>query len=273
MLRRNAGTVLIVTTLVTLLLIAVGLSLAHDKLTDLALELTEHLFAIVLTVFVFERVLARREERRWLAAKEWLYMTLLEEIDDLLEQLLPARVPIEEGEETAGEVAVYEVTGGRVHFGEVKTYGLLRLLVNPDGKDLQSHVLWYAKELGPVQYVSLAKSALSKTREQVRETFRSSARLMEADITTMLMSFEQATVAAIRHIDSAASMREEMLEVVPNLYDEESAKQRIQEADNNLAFVTSMVIESVVRSATNPKVWLEDRIHSREGELPFQHLQ
>src|SRR5919202_1713858 len=270
MLRRNMSTVLVATALATLLLIAFSLSLAQDELPTLALDLTEHLFGIVLAVFVFERVLDWREERRWLAAKEWLYMTLLEEIDALLEQLLPASVPMEE---TAGEVTVYEVTGGRVQFGEVKTYGLLRLLVKPDDKDLQAHVLWYIKELGPVQYVSLAKAALSRTQEQIRETFRSSARLMEADITTMLMSFEQSSVAALGHVDSALTMREKMLEEVPHLYDEESAEYRAREADYELAFATSMIVESVVDSAMKPKAWLEERIHGREGELPFQRLR
>ena len=79
-------------------------------------------------------------------------------------------------------------------------------------KDLQSDIFWYATELGPLRYVELAKEALSDTRAQIRDTFGSSARLMDADITTMLISFEQAAMAAIRHLDSAANMRNEKLE-------------------------------------------------------------
>jgi hypothetical protein len=37
------------------------------------------------------------------------------------------------------------------------------------------------------------------------------------------------------------------------------------EADHELAFVSSMIVDFVVTSATKPKVWLEDRMHSREG--------
>src|SRR5215211_1480888 len=268
MIRRNVGTVLVVTALVILFLIAVGISRTIGHLAELVIYITEDLFGIVLAVFVLERVLARREERRWLGAKRWLHMILLEAIDDLLRQLLPATVP---EEETEGETTVYEVTGERVHFGEVAVYGLLRLLVSPDDKDLQSYVFWYARELEPLKYASQAKAALSDAREQIRETFGSSARLMEADITTMLMNFEQAIVAAMRHLDSAISMRDQQLEEVSHL-DEESAEQKTREADLQLAFTSSIVVESVVGSAMKPKARLEDWLHRRENELPFQRF-
>jgi hypothetical protein len=269
MIRRNVGTILVVTVLVLLFLIALGLAQTIHHLPELAIYLTEDLFGIILAVFVFERVLAWREERRWLPAKKWMYMILLETIDDLLKQLLPAAVP---KEETDGETTVYEVTGERVHFGEVVAYGLLRLLVGPDDKDLQSHLFWYAKELESPRYTSQAKTALTEAREQIRDTFGSSGRLMEADITALLMNFEQAIAVAIGHLDSAISMRDERLEDAPYL-DEESAQQKIREADHQLAFATSIVVESVVSSAIKPKEWLEDQLQSQGGESPFEYLQ
>jgi hypothetical protein len=269
MIRRNIGVGLTATALVILLLVAFGLARAQDKLSELALDLIVYLFAITLAVFVVERALVRREERRWLAAKEWMYMILLETIDDLLRQLLPATVPREETEE---EVFVYEVTGERIHFGEVVAYGLLRLLVSPDDKDLQSCVFWHARQLEPLRYASLAKAALSDAREQIRDTFGSSARLMEADITAMFMSFEQAIVAAMGHMDSAINMRDERLEEASRLEDEESAKQKEREADHQLAFTTSIIVESVVSSAMKPKAQLEDWLHRRGDKLPFQRL-
>jgi hypothetical protein len=269
MIRRNVGTILIVSVLVLLLLIALGIARTIGHLPELAIYLTEDLFGIILAVFVFERVLAWREERRWVAAKKWMHMILLETIDDLLRQLLPAAVP---KEETDGETTVYEVTGTRVHFGEVVAYSLLRLLVGPEDRDFQSHVFWYAKELESPKYASLAKTALAEAREQIRDTFGSSARLMEADITAMLMNFEQAIVVAMGHVDSAISMRDEQLEDASYL-DEESAKQKIREADDQLAFTTSIVLESVVSSAMKPKAWLEDQLHRREDESPFEYLQ
>jgi hypothetical protein len=165
------------------------------------------------------------------------------------------------------------VTGERIHFGEVVAYSPLRLLVRPDDKDLQSHVVWYAKELGPPRYADLARTALADAREQVRDMFGSSARLMEADITAMLISFEQAALAAIRHLDSAASMRDQKLEDAEYLDGEEAAKQRMSEADNQLAFVTGIIVESVISAAVKPKVWLEGEMLSREGRSPFQRLQ
>jgi hypothetical protein len=269
MIRPNIGTVLVVSVLVLLFLIALGIARTIGHLPDLAMYLTEDLFGIILAVFVFERVLAWREERRWVAAKKWMYMILLETIDDLLKHLLPAAVP---REETDGETTVYEVTGARVHFGEVVAYSLLRLLVGPDDKDFQSHVFWYAKVLESPKYASLAKTALAEAREQIRDTFGSSARLMEADITAMLMNFEQAIVVAMGYVDSAISMRDEQLEDASNL-DEESAKQKIREADDQLAFTTSFVVEPVVSSAMKPKAWLEDQLHRREDESPFEYLQ
>ena len=92
MIRRNTGPVVVATALVALFVLALVLALAQGKLSLLALGLTEHLFGIVLAVFVLERLLTWREERRWLAAKHWLYLLLLETIDDLLKQLLPATV-------------------------------------------------------------------------------------------------------------------------------------------------------------------------------------
>jgi hypothetical protein len=273
MIRRNFGTVAVATALATIFFLALVLALVQDKLPELALDLTEHLFGIVLAVFVFERILAWREKRRWLAAKNWLYMILLETIDDLLKELLPATVPQEGRTETDGQITVYEVTGERIHFGEVVAYSPLRLLVRPDDKDLQSHVVWYAKELGPPRYADLARTALADAREQVRDMFGSSARLMEADITAMLISFEQAALAAIRHLDSAASMRDQKLEDAEYLDGEEAAKQRMSEADNQLAFVTGIIVESVISAAVKPKVWLEGEMLSREGRSPFQRLQ
>src|SRR3712207_4314083 len=141
-------------------------------------------------------MLAWREERRWLAAKNWLYLILLETIDDLLKELLPATVPERRGEMN-GVVPVYEVTGEAVHFGEVVAYSPLQLRVGPDDRDLQSHIHWYVENQGPPEYADLARAALSDAREQVRDVLASSGQLLEAEITAMLISFDQAIAAAI----------------------------------------------------------------------------
>jgi hypothetical protein len=267
--RRNASTVVVAAVLVTLFLLAIIMARAQGKLPVLTLDLTEHLFGIILAVFVFERMLVWREERQWLPAKDWLYLTLLETIDDLLKVLLPATVPREEVG-TGGKVAVYEVTGERIHVGETVRYSPLRLLVSPGEKELQSHIIWYAEEVGSLQYVDLATEALSDAREKIRDTFASSARLMEADITTMLISFEQAAMAAIKYLDSAAEMRHEKSGEASPRGDEPSAKLRTREADYELAFVSSIIVESVVDSAMKPKAWLEEQRHIREGRSPLQ---
>ncbi len=272
MIRRNQGTVMVASALVVLFFMAFLLAWIEGKLPVLALDLTEHLFGIILAVFVFERMLAWREERRWLPAKDWLYLILLETIDDLLRELLPATVP--RGEvESDEKIAVYDVTGQRIHVGETVRYSPLRLLVGPEEKDLQSYIYWYAEELGSLRYMELAREALSAAREHIRDTFGSSARLMEADITTMLISFEQAVMAAIRHLDSAADLRSEKLEGASYPAGEPSGAQRTSEADHELAFVSSIIVESVVNSAMKPKAWLEDHRHDREVRSLFWRLQ
>ena len=288
MIRRNLGVVLTAIAVIGLLLIAFILALAQDKLPELALELIVYLFAITLAVFVIERLLAWREERRWLAAKNWLYMILLETIDDLLKELLPARVPKEvveeedtreeEKEEEEEQISVYEVSGERIHFGEAVAYSPLRLLVSPDERELQSHIRYYVhRVVGAPQYADVARAALSDAREQIRDMLASSGQLLEAEITAMVMSLDQAIAAAIRHLDSAASMREEKLEDGEHLDGEHldggegSAKQRSsrrrteEEIDHQLAFVSSIIVESVVDSAIKPKAWLEEEIQKREG--------
>jgi hypothetical protein len=267
--RRNPSTVVVAAVLVTLLLIAIIMARTQGKLTELELDLTEHLFGIVLAVFVFERMLVWREERHWLPAKDWLYLNLLETIDDLLKELLPATVPRQEAE-TEGKVAVYEATGERIHVGETVRYSPLKLLVSPGEKDLQSHIIWYAEEMGSPRYVDLAREALADARARIRDTFASSARLMEADITTMLISFEQAAMASIKHLDSAAEMRNAKLTDVSHRADEPSAEQRTRDADYELAFVSSIIVESVVDSAMKPKAWLEDQRHIREDSTPLR---
>jgi hypothetical protein len=269
--RRNPGLVVVAAALVALFLLAIILARAQGKLPVLALDFTEHLFGIVLAVFVLERMLAWREGRQWLAAKDWLYLILLETIDDLLKELLPAAVP-REGVGTDEKIDVYEVTGARIHVGETVRYSPLQLLVSPGEKDLQSHVFWYAMELGPPRYLDLAREALCGTRAQIRDTFASSARLMDADITTMLISFEQAAMAAIRHLDSAANMRNEKLEDASHRDGEASTTQRTREADQELAFVSSIIVESVVDSAIKPKAWLEIEMLNREGQSPLRRL-
>jgi hypothetical protein len=273
MVRGNIGTFLIAAAVIVILFVAFILALAQDKLPELALDLTVYVFGTTLAVFVVGRVLAWREARQWLAAKDWLYLILLETIDDLLKELLPATVP-REGVETDEKTAVYEVVGERIHFGETVAYSPLRLLDSPGEKDLQSHIYWYTMELGPPRYVESAREALSDARSQIRDTFGSSARLMDADITTMLISFEQAAMAAIRHLDSAANLRNEKLEDASNGDGEASTTHRTTEADNELAFVSSIIVESVVDSAMKPKAWLEDQRHTREGpSSPFRRLQ
>ena len=267
--RRNAGPVVVATALVVLFVLALLLALAQGKL---ALGLTEHLFGIVLAVFVLERILTWREERRWLAAKHWLYLLLLETIDDLLKQLLPTTVA-QEAAGTGEKVTVYEVTGERIHFGEAVAYSPLHLLVGPDERALQSYIAWYATQLGPPRYAGQAKEALTGAREQIRETFGSSARLMEADITAMLISLEQAALAAIRHLDSAADIREERSYEASYHDDETPAEHRTSRADHELAFAISIIVESVIGSAIKPKAWLEDEMHRREGQSPFRRLR
>jgi hypothetical protein len=202
-------------------------------------------------------------------------MILLETIDDLLKELLPAAVP-REGIETDEEATVYEVVGERIHFGETVAYSPLQLLVSPGEKDLQSHIFWYATELGPQQYAELARAALSEARGRVRELLASSGQLLEAEITAMVMSFDQAIAAAIRHVDSAASMRKEKLEESEDspFHDGEvSTTQSTGEADSELTFVTSIIVESVVDSAIKPKAWLENEMLNREGQSPFRRLR
>ena len=276
MIRRNLGVVLTAAAVLILLLVAFVLALAQHKLPELGLDLIVYLFAITLGVFVIERMLAWREERRWLAAKNWLYMILLETIDDLLKELLPQAVPHQQEEkevETNRETVVYEVTGERIHFGEVVAYSPLKLSVSPDDKDLQSYIIWYAKKLEPPRYADLARVALSDTRDQIRDVFGSSGQLLEADITARLMGFEQAIAAAIRHLDTALGMREGKPEDVRHLDNEESASQRVREADDELAFVAGIIVESVVNSAMKPKAWLEEQMHSQGGQSPFGRLQ
>ncbi len=268
MIRRNLGVFLTATAVITLLLVAFILALAQGKLPELGLDILVYLFAITLGVFVIERMLAWREERRWLAAKNWLYMILLETIDDLLKELLPNVVPKESGE-MDGEIAVYEVTGEAIHFGEAVAYSPLQLLVSPDDRNLQSHICWYVEKQGPPRYADLARAALSDAREQVRDMLASSGQLMEAEITAMVMSFDQAIAAAIRHLDSAVSMRDEKIGDITYLDNEGSAEQRMREADYQLAFATSIIVESVVSSAVKPKAWLESEMYSREGQSPY----
>src|SRR5215218_5755022 len=266
------GTFVVAAALIVILLVAFILARAQDKLPELALSFTVYIFAITLAVFVIERMVAWRERRRWNAAKDWLHMILLETIDDLLKVLLPAAVP-REGIETNDELTVYEVVGERIHFGETVAYSQLQLLVRPGEKDLQSHIFWYATELGPQQYAELARAALSEARGRVREMLASSGQLLEAEITAMVMSFDQAIAAAIRHLDSAAYIRNEKLEDASHRDGEVSTQQKAREADHELAFVDSFIVESVIDSAIKPKGWLEDELLNWEGQSSLRRLR
>ncbi len=271
MVRRNIGTFLVAAAIMVILFVAFILALAQGKLPELALDLIVYLFATTLAVFVIGRMLAWREESRWLVAKSWLYMILLETIDDLLKELLPAVVS-QEAVETDENITVYVVAGERIHFGETVAYSPLQLLVGPDNKDLQSYINRYASELGPPRYADLARDAMSDAREQVRDMLDTSGQLLEADITSMMMSFDQSIAAAIRHLNSAASMRDGKLEDVLHRDGEASTTQRTGEADHELAFVSSIIVESIVDSAMKPKAWLEIEMLNREGQSPLRRL-
>src|SRR5919112_3049667 len=225
MVRRDNSTFLVAAALIVILLVAFILALAQHKLPELALDLIIYLFMTTLAVFVVGRVLAWRDARQWFAAKEWLHMILLETIDDLQKELLPATVP-REGVETDEEDTVYEVASEWIHFGETVAYSPLQLSVRPGEKDLQSHIFWYASELGPPRYAELAKEALSDAKGRARDMLATSGQLLEADITFMVMSFDQAIAAAVRHLDSAVNMRNEKLEDSPSHDGEASTEQR-----------------------------------------------
>jgi hypothetical protein len=96
---------------------------------------------------------------------------------------------------------------------------------------------------------------------------------MEADITAMLISLEQATLAAMRHLDSAAVIREERLYGASYPDDEAPAKRRTPQSDHELALTISIILESVVDSAIKPKAWLEDQMYRREGQSLLRRLQ
>jgi hypothetical protein len=100
-----------------------------------------------------------------------------------------------------------------------------------------------------------------------------SGQLLEADITSMVMSFDQAIAAAVRHLDSAVNMRNEKLEDASQLDGEASTEQRTREADHELAFVSSIIVESVVDSATKPKAWLENEMLNWEGQSSLRRLR
>jgi hypothetical protein len=101
----------------------------------------------------------------------------------------------------------------------------------------------------------------------------SSGQLLEADITAMVMSFDQAIAAAIRHLDSAAYIRNEKSEDASDRDGEASTTQGTREADQELTFVDSIIVESVVDSAIKPKAWLEDELLDQEGRSPFRRLR
>ena len=101
----------------------------------------------------------------------------------------------------------------------------------------------------------------------------SSGQLLEANITAMVMSFDQAIAAAIRHLDSAASMRNEKSEEISHRGGEASTTQLVQEADRELAFVSSIIVESLVDSAIKPKTWLEDEMLYWEGQSSLRRLR
>ena len=93
------------------------------------------------------------------------------------------------------------------------------------------------------------------------------------DITAMVMSFDQAIAAAIRHVDSAAYFRNEKFEDASDRDGEASTQQKTTEADHELAFVSSIIVESVVDSAIKPKAWLEDEMLNWEGQSSLRRLR
>jgi hypothetical protein len=101
----------------------------------------------------------------------------------------------------------------------------------------------------------------------------SSGQLLEAEITAMVMSFDQAIAAAIRHLDSAAYIRNEKLEDASHRDGEVSTQQKAREADHELAFVDSFIVESVIDSAIKPKGWLEDELLNWEGQSSLRRLR
>jgi hypothetical protein len=47
----------------------------------------------------------------------------------------------------------------------------------------------------------------------------------------------------------------------------------MREADYQLAFVSSIIVESVVDSAIKPKAWFEHELLNREGQSSLRRLE
>jgi hypothetical protein len=68
-------------------------------------------------------------------------------------------------------------------------------------------------------------------------------------------------------------MRNEKLEDASYRDGEASTKQKTREADHELAFVSSIIVESVVDSAIKPKAWLENEMLNWEGQSSLRRLR
>ena len=85
--------------------------------------------------------------------------------------------------------------------------------------------------------------------------------------------FRPTIAAAIRHVDSAASIKRKVGRCVTDHDGEASTKRRTREADSELAFISSIIVESVVDSAIKPKGWLENEMLNWEGQSSLRRLQ
>ena len=134
-------------------------------------------------------------------------MILLETIDDLLKELLPAAVP-QEGIETEEELTVYQVTGERIHFGEIVAYSSLQLLVRPGEGSAVPHLL-VRHGIGTATIRGVGEGSFVRGPRTGKGYVGEFWSVIRSRHRAMVMSFDQAIAAAIRHLDSAAYIRNE----------------------------------------------------------------
>ena len=147
---------------------------------DLLLNLIAEVIGIIATVFIVDRLIQRREEKRWLPSKHHAYAKLLETIGNLLNDTLPQEV-----KKPSSEMYMY---------GNVGAFPKIELGLD----EPMSPTLLPSIEQGIELHKQFDTEIVSRARQEIEDILDQRAFLLDPELLTLVLELDRRLTSLVQ---------------------------------------------------------------------------
>lgn len=151
---------------------------------DLGLNLLSEVIGIVITVFLVDKVIQRREEKRWKPAKHLVYAKLLKLIDSFTGELFP--------------MEYLKINNDFVFFGEIEVQP--HWIVKSESDPHFNNLLFSLEEKIDAEK-DLCFAKLPEVAKKIDEILMQYSYLLEPEIISILMKIREHIDLSLRNVD------------------------------------------------------------------------